>query len=106
MIRTALPTDEARLESLYTGSIYKELLALVKWALRVVPERVVIVEEQREISASAYTMVCGYNNLWSGYLTFKDEAAVKHLIDYLMKVREEKKLRNLYVFLPKRPCKG
>lgn len=51
--------------------------------------------------ASAYTDVCGYNNLWLSYLAFKDEAAVKRLVDYLMKAREERRLRNLYVFCPK-----
>ena len=101
MIRTALQKHEALLEILYRGSICKEFPAIVKWALNVVPERVFIVEEQREILASVYTMVCGYNNLWSSYLAFKDEAAVKHLIDHLMKVREERRLRNLYVFCPK-----
>lgn len=101
MIRTVLQKDEARLEILYKGSIYKELPAIVEWALDVVPERVFVVEEQREILASVYTDVCGYNNLWSSYLAFKDETAVKHLIDYLMKVREERRLRNLYVFCPR-----
>lgn len=101
MIRTAQRKDEARLKILYEGSIYKELPAIVKWALKVVPERVFIVEEQRKILASVYTDVCGYNNFWSSYLVFKDEAAIKHLIDYLMKVRKKEGLRNLYVFCPK-----
>lgn len=74
---------------------------MVKWALKIVPERVFLVEEQREILASVYADVGGYNNLWSSYLAFKDETAAKHLIDYLMKVRKEKGLRNLYVFCPK-----
>jgi hypothetical protein len=73
---------------------------MVKWALKAVPERVVIVKEQGEILATTYTMVGSYNNLWSSYLAFKDEVAAKRLIDYLMKVREEKGLRNLHVFCP------
>lgn len=101
MIRAALQKDDVRLKILYTGSIYKELPAIVKWALEVVPERVFIVEEQKEILASVYTMVCGYNNFWSSYLAFKDETAMEHLIDYLMKVRKEEGLRNLYVFCPR-----
>lgn len=71
---------------------------MVEWALRVVPERVVV-EEQREVLAAVYTMVCGYSNLWLSYLAFKDEAATKRLIDNLMKVKEEKGMRNLYVFV-------
>jgi ribosomal protein S18 acetylase RimI-like enzyme len=101
MIRRAQPKDKACLAALYAGSIYGELPAMVEWALRVVPERVVIVEEQREVLAAVYTMVCGYSNLWLSYLAFKDEAAAKRLIDHLMKVRETKGLRNLYVFCPR-----
>lgn len=64
MIRTALQKDEAQLEGLYAESIYKELPALVRWALKVVPERVVIVEEHGEIwhqrtPMSVGTTTCG-----------------------------------------------
>jgi len=45
MIRNALKWDEARLRILYKGSIYKELPKMVKWALKVVPERVFLFEE-------------------------------------------------------------
>lgn len=45
-------------------------------------------------------MICDYNNLWSSYLTFKDKAAIEHLMDYLKKL-EERGLRNLYVFCPR-----
>jgi len=69
--------------------------------LKVVPERVFLVEEQRKIWASVYSDVGGYNNFWSSYLAFKDETAAKHLIDYLMKVRKKEGLRNLYVFCPR-----
>jgi hypothetical protein len=101
MIRTALSIDERLLENLYEESIYKEMPKLVKWALNVVPERVIVIEERQKILASVYTDVCGYRNLWSSYLAFEDEKAGKALVDFLMKARKERGLRNLYVFCPK-----
>lgn len=95
--------DEQPLENLYEGSIYKEMPKMVKWAFRVVPERIIVVEERRtrKILASVYTDVCGYRNLWSSYLAFDSEKAGKMLVDFLLKTRRERGLRNLYVFCPK-----
>lgn len=101
MIRTAKSNDEERLSALYEGSVYGCLPSLVKWALSVVPERVVVVEKHREIEAVVYTMTCGYDNLWSSYLAFQHEKEAEQLVDHLLDFRREKKLRNLYLFCPK-----
>lgn len=101
MIRQASSKNQVRFENLYEGSAYKELPTLVKWAIREAPERVLVLEEGEEILASVYTMVCGYGNLWSSYLAFKDEKWAKRLIDHLLQVRKMEKARNLYLFCPK-----
>jgi ribosomal protein S18 acetylase RimI-like enzyme len=101
MIRTAQQKDKASLERLYDKSVYGKLPQLVEWALKVVPERVFVAEEHGEILSSAYSMVCGYDNLWSSYLAFREEESARRLIDYLLKIRSKKGLRNLYVFCPK-----
>lgn len=103
MIRTASSRDERLLENLYEGSIYKEMPKIVRWALKVVPERVIVIEERQKILASVYTDEdCGYSNLWSSYLAFEDEKAGKALVNFLMKARKERELRNLYIFCPKK----
>jgi hypothetical protein len=89
MIRTAKQKDKASLKSLYDESIYGRLPDLVGWALRVVPERVSIAEEHGDVVASAYSMVCGYGNLWSSYLVFRKTDAAKRLVDHLLKVRSD-----------------
>ena len=101
MIRKAVPEDEQGLVTLYRDSTYRELPGIVRWALGVVPERVVVVEEKKEIIASAYTVVCGYSNLWASYLAFRNETPMRNLVDYLMDMRSGRGLRNLYVFCPK-----
>jgi hypothetical protein len=101
MIRTASTEDMAALESLYRESIYGDLPRLTEWALKKEPERVFIVEEYGKVLTSTYTMMCGYDNLWVSYLVFRDEEAAKRLVDYLLKFRDKKGLRNFYIFLSK-----
>ena len=101
MIRTASPKYEPRLETLYKESRYRKVPEIVRWALSEAHERVLIAEERQEILASIYIDVCGYNNLWSSYLAFKNETAMKDLIDYLMETRKRRGLRNFYFFCPK-----
>lgn len=101
MIRTAEKNDVKILAALYNESIYGKTPSLVSWALRTVPERILVVERNRKIVGAAYTDVCDYNNLWSSYFVFKDVSDAKDIIDHLMKMREEKGHRNFYVFHPK-----
>lgn len=101
MIRIANKNDAEKLETLYDESIYGKTPSLVSWALKTVPERILVVERNKKIVGAAYTDVCGYNNLWSSYFVFKDFADADGLIDYLIRIREEKRHRNLYVFYPK-----
>jgi len=99
VIRIAELKDNIALRMLYERSIYHELPELVSWAMREIPERILIVDEQTEIAASVYTMTCGYGNLWASYLAFQNESAAKNLIDHLLSVRNEKS-RNLYILCP------
>lgn len=103
VIRAATLDDVFQLESLYSKSIYHGLPEFVKWALKVVPGRIFVAEERQEISAAIYVDVspAGYGHLWSSYLAFKETTSVGNLIDHLMSLKEEKELRNLYVFCPK-----
>jgi len=101
LTRVASPRDKRALKNLYEGSMYKEMPRLVKGALNVDCERVIVVEGQQKILAAIYNGACGYEHLWSSYLVFQDETAGKALVDFLMKAREERGLRNLYVFCPK-----
>lgn len=103
MIRAATLNDVAQLELLYCRSIYRKLPELVRWALDVVPERILVIEEQREILAATYIDVnpAGYKHLWSSYLAFKETALAGKLVEHLINVREKKRLKNLYVFCPR-----
>lgn len=103
MIKAATSNDLAQLELLYCKSIYRKLPELVRWALNVVPERMLVIEEQQEILAAIYIDVspAGYKHLWSSYFAFKETVLAGKLVEHLMKIREKKRLRNLYVFCPK-----
>lgn len=103
MIRTATINDEAQLELLYDKSIYSKLPELVRWALDVVPDRIIVVEKEGKIGAAAYidTSPAGYHHLWTSYIVFKEAALTRNMVDYLIEVRKKKNLRNLYVFCPR-----
>lgn len=101
VIRTAQKDDAEKLEALYKESVYGKTPSLVRWALETVPERVLVAERHEEIVGAVYTCVCGYNHLWSSYFIFKTLPVAEALIDHLMRVREERGYRNLYVFCPK-----
>lgn len=103
MIRVGQKSDLDQLRLLYDKSVYCELPKLVQWALDVVPERILVVEEEDEVLGAIYldASPAGYRHLWASYLVYKEEEAAKRLVDKLVKIREEKGLRNLYVFCPK-----
>ena len=58
MIRKAVQEDEQGLVALYRDSMYRELPGIVRWALGVVPERVVVVEEKTKILAEENRQSC------------------------------------------------
>ena len=101
VIRTAQKDDAEKLEALYKESVYGKTPSLVRWALQIVPKRVLVAERHEEIVGAVYTCVCGYNHLWSSYFAFKTLPVAEALIDRLMRIREERGYRNLYVFCPK-----
>jgi ribosomal protein S18 acetylase RimI-like enzyme len=100
VIRTVQKDDAEKLEALYKKSVYGKTPSLVSWALETVPERVLVAERHEEIVGAVYTCVCGYNHLWSSYFAFQTISVAEALIDHLMRIREEKGYRNLYVFCP------
>jgi ribosomal protein S18 acetylase RimI-like enzyme len=101
VVREGRHDDAGELRGLYDGSVYGGLPKLVEWALHEEPERMLLAEEEGNISASVYTMVCGYGNLWASYLVSECGNAEKALIDGLLEMRAQRKARNLYVFCPR-----
>jgi len=101
MIRISTRKDLEQLSHLYSESLYEGLPAMVKWAVDEVPERMLVSEESGKIVAAVYTDVCVYNNLWAGYLVFRQVAAARRLVDHMVDVRNSRGLRNLYVLCPK-----
>jgi ribosomal protein S18 acetylase RimI-like enzyme len=101
MVRIAQKDDARKLETLYKKSVYRKMPSLVGWALETVPERVLVAERHEGIVGAVYTCVCGYNHLWSSYFIFKTLPVAEALINHLMRIREERGYRNLYVFCPK-----
>jgi ribosomal protein S18 acetylase RimI-like enzyme len=101
VIRTAQKDDAEKLEALYKKTVYGKTPSLVRWALETIPERVLVAERHEGIVGAVYTCVCGYNHLWSSYFIFKTLPVAEALINHLMRIRDERGYRNLYVFCPK-----